>query len=594
MTATPKPRDYKDTIFLPKTAFPMKAGLPQLEPRLLQRWKVMDLWARLRAAAKGREKFILHDGPPYANGNIHIGTALNKILKDAVNRSQQMLGKDANYVPGWDCHGLPIEWQIEQRYREKKQDKDAVPPVEFRKECRAFAEHFIDVQRQEFRRLGCEGDWDNPYSTMAFGAEAKIAREILKFLMNGGLYRGAMPVLWSVVEKTALAEAEIEYREHKSDTVHVRFPVVAGPKEVQGASVVIWTTTPWTMPGNRAIAYLADGDYVRLRVGGATEGSRARAGEELIVAAPLLETLVKETGIATHAVVAQFKGTALAGTICRHPLRGRGYDFDVRLLPADFVTMDTGTGFVHIAPGHGRDDWELGTVNGVEVPETVDEEGRFMAHVPLFAGKAVYTAYGKKGDANGAVIAALDAAGGLLAKGDLTHDYPHSWRSKAPLIFRNTPQWFISMSRNELRKTALEAIDRVRWVPASGRNRIYSMIEFRPEWVVSRQRSWGVPITVFVDKRTREPLRDPAVNERVVAAFEKEGADAWFAEGAAARFLGNDRDPADYDMVKDVVDVWFDSGSTHAFVLEERPDLAWPASLYLEGSDQHRGWFHSS
>jgi isoleucyl-tRNA synthetase len=398
-----------------------------------------------------------------------------------------------------------------------------------------------------------------------------------------------------VVEKTALAEAEVEYHDHVSDWIHVRFAHVAGGGPAAGAAIVIWTTTPWTMPGNRAIAYAEEADYVRLRVEAVTEGSRAKVGEELVVAAALLEAFAKDCAIARHAALATFKGRALAGTICRHPLRGQGYEFDVPLYPADFVTMDTGTGFVHIAPGHGADDFELGMTHGIKPPETVDEEGRFIAAVPLFAGKRVYTAYGKRGDANDAVIGALDAAGGLLATGKLTHQYPCSWRSKAPLIFRNTPQWFISMDANDLRKKALASIDRdVRWVPASGRNRIYSMIEQRPDWVVSRQRAWGVPLTLFVDKRTNAPLKDARVNERIAAAFEQEGVDAWFAEGAAARFLRPEHDPAHFDKIDDIVEVWFDSGSTHAFVLEARPDLVWPASLYLEGSDQHRGWFHSS
>jgi len=593
--ADAKPGDYRKTVFLPETSFAMKAGLPQAEPKLIERWKKLGFWKRLRALSKGREKFVLHDGPPYANGNIHIGTALNKILKDVVTRTQQKLGKDSNYVPGWDCHGLPIEWQIEQQYRAKKIDKATVPIAEIRRECRDFAAHWLDVQREEFKRLGVEGDWANPYSTMAKAAEAQIAREVMKFLMNGGLYRGAKPVLWSVVEKTALAEAEVEYHDHVSDTIFVRFAHVAGETPTKGASVVIWTTTPWTMPGNRAIAYAADADYVRLRVDAAAEGSRARVGEEIVMAAALVEAAAKDCGIAAHKVLATFKGEALAGTKCKHPLRGQGYDFDVPLYPADFVTMDTGTGFVHIAPGHGADDFELGMTHGIKPPETVNGDGRYIESVPLFAGKAVYTPYGKKGDANDAVMAAIDAAGGLLAKGKLTHQYPCSWRSKAPLIFRNTPQWFISMDANELRNKALASIDRdVKWFPASGRNRIYSMIENRPDWVVSRQRAWGVPLTLFQNKKTGQVLKDARVNERIAQAFEQEGVDAWFAEGAAKRFLAPDHDAADYDKVEDTVEVWFDSGSTHAFVLEAREDLKWPASLYLEGSDQHRGWFHSS
>ncbi len=588
--------DYKSTVFLPRTEFPMRANLPTREPEMLARWQEMELFRRMREVARGRPKFVLHDGPPYANGNIHIGTALNKILKDVVNRSQQMLGKDANYVPGWDCHGLPIEWNIEKKYREAGRDKDAVPINEFRRECREDAQHWIDVQRAEFKRLGVEGDWDNPYTTMAYAAEAQIMREIGKFLMNGGLFKGSKPVMWSVVEKTALAEAEVEYQDHVSTTIWVRFPVVAPSRpELKDAGVVIWTTTPWTIPGNRAIAYMDEGSYQVLRIEAVAGDALARPGTTVVVAAPLAEQFRADAGILDASVVATLAGSDLAGTVAAHPLRGKGYDFDVKLFPAAFVTMDTGTGFVHIAPGHGADDWELGRAQGIEVPQTVAEDGSYYDHVPLFAGKRVLTPAGKKGDADGAVIAALADAGALLAKGKLTHSYPHSWRSKAPLIFRNTAQWFISMEANGLRDTALEAIDETRFVPPQGRNRLHSMIKMRPDWVISRQRAWGVPIAVFVDRKTGEPLRDQKVVDRIAEAFDKEGADAWFAS-PPERFLGNDHAATDYDQVTDIVDVWFDSGSTHAFVLEPRKDtdLKWPADLYLEGSDQHRGWFHSS
>ncbi len=586
--------DYRSTVFLPQTGFPMKAGLPELEPKLLARWAAIDLWQKQRARSKGREKFVLHDGPPYANGNLHIGHALNKILKDVVGRAQQMLGKDSVYVPGWDCHGLPIEWKIEEKYRAQKRSKDDVPIVEFRRECREFAAHWLDVQRAEFKRLGVIGDWDHPYTTMAFHAEAQIAREIGKFLMNGGLYRGAKPVMWSVVEQTALAEAEIEYHDHTSTTVWVRFPVVESPlAELKGAAVVIWTTTPWTLPANRAIAYGEDVDYVLVEVTSAGEGSLARTGERFLVAEPLVAVTAEIAGITGHLRLGKIKGRLLAGTICRHPLHGRGYDFAVPLLPGSFVTVDQGTGFVHIAPGHGADDYELGRAHGLEMPQTVAADGTYFPHVPLFAGRHVYWPNGKTGDANGAVVAAMREAGALLAEGTLVHSYPHSWRSKAPLIFRNTPQWFISMETNQLRQKALAAIDATQWVPPQGRNRIRAMIENRPDWVLSRQRAWGVPIIVFVDKRTGEPLRDQGVIDRIAAAFEREGADAWYTTDPRV-FLGEGRNPDDYEQVKDIVDVWFDSGSTHAFVLEERPDLRWPASMYLEGSDQHRGWFHSS
>ncbi len=582
-------QDYKSTVYLPRTDFPMKAGLPKREPEILARWEETDLYRRIREASKGREKFILHDGPPYANGHLHIGHALNKVLKDVINRCQQMLGKDANYVPGWDCHGLPIEWKIEEKYRKKKKDKDEVPVVEFRKECREFADEWIDVQRTEFKRMGVVGNWDHPYTTMTYAAEAKIAEELGKFLLDGSLYRGSKPVMWSPVEKTALAEAEVEYYDHTSTTIFVRFPVITpSVPEVDGAAVVIWTTTPWTMPGNRAVAFGPAIEYTVFEVTATTAESRAQVGETLIVATKRLAEMTAECGITGHEARATLKGDALTDTVCRHPLRGQGFDYDVPALAADFATTDEGTGFVHIAPGHGADDWVLGVANGIEVPHTVGEEGRFFGHVPLFAGMHVYKC-------NDDVAEIIYDAGGLLGKGSLVHRYPHSWRSKQPLIFRNTAQWFISMETTGLRDKALKAIDETRFVPASGQNRLRGMIAERPDWVVSRQRAWGVPITVFVNKETDEPLRDPAVMERVVSTFKEEGADAWFAS-PPDRFLGKDYSAEDYEQVTDILDVWFDSGSTHAFVLEdgEWDDLAWPASLYLEGSDQHRGWFHSS
>jgi len=587
------PTDYRPTVFLPQTGFPMKGELPKREPQLLQRWQETKLYERQRAAAKGREKFILHDGPPYANGNLHIGHALNKILKDVVNRVQQKLGKDAVYVPGWDCHGLPIEWKIEEKYRAEKKNKDDVPIAQFRRECRDFAAHWIDVQRVEFKRLGVEGDWENPYLTMAPASEAQIVREIGKFLMNGGLYHGAKPVMWSVVEQTALADAEVEYHDHTSTTAWVRFPVVTpSMPALAGASVVIWTTTPWTLPGNRAIAYGPEVDYVLLRVTSANEKSHARVGETLVLAKTCRVGVEQVAGF-TSEVVAELKPRDLEGVVTRHPLRGQGYDFDVRLYAGAFVTDTDGTGFVHIAPGHGVDDFELGQANGLEVPQTVAGDGTYHPHVPLFAGAVVYRPNGKPGDANDKVLAAIDAAGGLLARSRLTHSYPHSWRSKAPLIFRNTPQWFISMETNGLRQKALDAIAATQWVPPQGENRIRSMIESRPDWCISRQRAWGVPIAVFTDKTTGEPLRDQAVVDRIAAAMERDGSDVWFGADPAA-FLGNRYDPAKYEKVTDIVEVWFESGASHSYVLEKRPDLQWPASLYLEGSDQHRGWFHSS
>ena len=586
--------DYKATVFLPRTAFPMRAGLPKREPEILARWAEMNLFQALRETAAGREKFILHDGPPYANGHLHMGTAFNKVLKDVINRSQQMLGKDAHYVPGWDCHGLPIEWKVEEGYRAEGKDKDEVPPVDFRRECRDFAEHWIEVQTEEFRRLGVEGDWQSPYTTMAFAAEAQIVREIGKFVANGGLYAGAMPVLWSVPERTALADAEVEYHDHTSPTIWVRFPIVRSPADLPaGAAIVIWTTTPWTIPGNRAVALDPEAAYVALEIAEVGEKAMVAPGQILLVAEDLAAQVEQDLAIEASRRRAGFTGRELVGTVCAHPLRGQGYEFDVPVFGADFVTLDQGTGFVHIAPGHGSDDFELGQAEGLEVPQTVDGAGYFMDHVPLFAGTRVYDDDGKPGDANPAVVERLRAAGALLAQAKLRHSYPHSWRSKAPLIFRNTPQWFISMAANDLRAKALAALRETRFVPAAGRNRLYAMIEQRPDWCISRQRLWGVPLPLFVEKKTGELLRDPAVIERVAEAFEAEGGDAWLTSDAS-RFLGPDYDPGDYEQVSDVVEVWFDSGSTHAFVLEARPELKWPASLYLEGSDQHRGWFHTS
>jgi len=594
--------DYKSTVQLPKTDFPMKAGLPQREPEILARWEAEKLYHKQRELSAGREKFILHDGPPYANGNLHIGHALNKILKDVINRSQQMMGKDSVYVPGWDCHGLPIEWKIEEQYRAKGQDKDAVPVAEFRRECREFAEKWIDIQREEFKRLGIIGDWENPYLTMTYAAEAQIVRELGKFLMNGSLYRGSKPVMWSPVEKTALAEAEVEYHDHESDTIWAKFPVVGGADDLMGIPVVIWTTTPWTIPGNRAICYSKRITYSLYEVTEAPDENWARVGDKLILADALAESVFKAARVDAYEKRDAISAETLAGLTCAHPLRGQGYDFDVPLLDGDHVTDEAGTGFVHTAPGHGREDFEAWmaagkalTARGIEtkIPYTVDAAGQFTAEAPGFEGGEVLTAVGKKGNANDLVIKALVAADNLLARGRLKHQYPHSWRSKKPVIFRNTPQWFVSMESDGLRDKALKAIDETRFVPASGQRRLRGMIEDRPDWVLSRQRAWGVPIAVFVHKETGEPLRDQAVIDRIAAAIEEDGADAWY-EREPQTFLGNDYSADDYEQVMDILDVWFDSGSTHAFVLEARDDLKSPASLYLEGSDQHRGWFHSS
>jgi len=603
---------YRDTVFLPKTSFAMKAGLPQKEPDLLKRWDEMDLYGSLRKASAGRPKYVLHDGPPYANGHLHIGHALNKILKDMITRSRQMQGFDSNYVPGWDCHGLPIEWKIEEQYREKGKNKDEVPINDFRKECRAFAAHWIDVQREEFKRLGVTGDWKNPYLTMDFRAEALIAKELLKFAESGQLYRGSKPVMWSVVEKTALAEAEVEYQDYQSDTIWVKFPlrymVVDGKKQalpdrLKDTSVVIWTTTPWTIPGNRAISFSSKIHYVQMEVEDAPEGNWAKVGDRFIVAANLIDDIAKAAKIDKWRNVGGDVIGGLEHFVCGHPLAHLGYSFDVPLLDGDHVTDDTGTGFVHTAPSHGADDYNIWVASetalkqkGIShvIPFTVDADGFYTKDAPGFTGKRVITDKGEKGDANDAVIRALTEAGALISRGRLKHQYPHSWRSKKPIIFRNTPQWFISMSSHGLRDIALKAIDETKFFPAAGQNRLRAMIEQRPDWVISRQRAWGVPIAVFVNRETGAILNDPEVNARIVEAFTAEGADAWFAEGAAQRFLGAEHSVLEWEQVRDILDVWFDSGSTHAFCLEQRPDLKWPADLYLEGSDQHRGWFHSS
>lgn len=613
--------DYRDTLFLPQTDFPMRAGLPKREPEWLARWAKMDVYGRLRASAAGREVFILHDGPPYANGHLHIGHALNKILKDFVHRSQQMLGKDSRYVPGWDCHGLPIEWKIEEQYRAKGRDKDAVPINEFRGECRRFAEGWIDVQRNEFKRMGVSGEWDRPYLTMDFDAEAVIAAEFMKFVMNGSLYRGSKPVMWSVVEKTALAEAEVEYHEHQSHTIWVKFPVfraiekTGSASDLQGAHVVIWTTTPWTIPQNRAVAFNPALSYGLYEVTHAPEENWAKTGDRLLLADRLAEEVMGAARVESFERKRDVSADQLDLLQCAHPFRGLDggdgeWDYDVPLLPGDHVTDDAGTGFVHTAPSHGADDYVLGVRHGLPMTHNVMEDGSFRADLPLFGGAIIFDRKGKEKDANKRVIDQLAASGALIARGRLKHSYPHSWRSKAPLIFRNTPQWFVAIDKpledgmgehgGTIRERALTSIDElVTFTPPSGRNRLHSMIEARPDWVLSRQRAWGVPLTCFM--RETGPgevdiLRNEEVNARIEAAFREEGADAWYADGAKERFLTGVEgvNPDDWTKVDDILDVWFDSGSTHAFTLRDREDGVWPADLYLEGTDQHRGWFHSS
>ena len=586
--------DYRDTVFLPKTSFPMRGDLPKREPAILAHWAATGLDRQIGAAGAGRPRFTLHDGPPYANGNLHIGHALNKILKDVINRAHRMAGFAVRYVPGWDCHGLPIEWRIEEEYRKAGRDKDQVPILQFRAECRAYAQKWLDIQAVEFQRLGVQGDWAHRYATMDFGSEAAIAGEIGKFLLNGSLYRGLRPVMWSPVEKTALAEAEIEYHDHTSTTIWVGFPVLADPtpgRLLDGVQVLIWTTTPWTMPGNRAIAYGPEITYAVMQVGAVGELALARPGMRLLVAADLADSVAKALHVDRFEILHTLPGAALAGTICAHPWRGQGYDHEVPLLGGEFVTTEQGSGLVHMAPGHGEDDFTLTTAHGIAVPETVLDDGRYAESVPLFAGIHVFKA------ADPVCVALAKAtqagSGGLLARGTLVHSYPHSWRSRAPVIYRATPQWFIRMDgKTNLRTRALAALESVAFVPAQARRRLTSMVAQRPDWCISRQRAWGVPIAVFVERATGEVLRDPAVMRRVVEAFAAEGADAWYSS-PPSRFLGNGRDPDAYEQVRDIVDVWFESGSTHAFVLGAE-DLPFPADLYLEGSDQHRGWFQSS
>jgi isoleucyl-tRNA synthetase len=570
-------------INLPKTAFSMKANLPVREPEILEYWKKINLYQELRQSSKGKEKFVLHDGPPYANGNIHMGTALNKILKDIIVKFHQMDGKDSIYVPGWDCHGLPIEWKIEEQYKKNKKNKNEVPIVEFRKECRSFAEKWIEVHKGQFKRLGVVGDWENYYSTMSYDAEAQIVRELGKFLKEGSLYRGFKPVLWSTVEKTALADAEVEYQDHKSDTIYASFPVKSSNiKELEGSEIIIWTTTPWTIPANKALAYNEALDYILVQLNDDGDFKNRK----IVIAEALLDSVIKECSIKDHKEIKKFKGKDFKDTICNHPFFNLGYEYDIPMLEARFVTTEQGTGIVHCAPSHGPDDFNLCLNHGIKAIETVDGDGKYTKNVHLFEGNHIFKA-------NPIVIEKLKEQKNLLANGELTHSYPHSWRSKAPLVHRATPQWFISMESHKLRETALKALDKTTFYPSKGKERLRSMIETRPDWCVSRQRVWGVPLPIFVNKKTKEILVDDEVNEKIANIYEKEGSDCWFSDDPQ-RFLGEKYKSEDYEKLSDIVEVWFDSGSTHSFVLEKREDLKWPASMYLEGSDQHRGWFHSS
>ncbi len=630
---TPSTADYRDTVFLPKTDFPMKAGLAQKEPAILARWESEDLYGKLRTQRAGRQRFILHDGPPYANGDIHMGHAMNKVLKDIIVRSQSLLGKDAPYVPGWDCHGLPIEWQVEKQYKDKKLDKDQVPVDQFRAECRAYAAKWVEVQREQFKRLGVMGDWDDPYLTMKFDAEAAIVGELLKFAESGQLYRGAKPVMWSPVEKTALAEAEVEYEDVVSTQIDVAFEITEAPNapELVGAHAVIWTTTPWTIPVNQALAYGPDVDYAVIfpHFSGDDEKTRRWGAIGILVADALIESVKRRLGFADHMFGWTGKGSQLAGAVARHPMHKLGGFFAKPrpFLPGDFVTTDAGTGLVHMAPDHGEDDFLLCKAHGIDPVFAVDGAGFYRPDWLWLGGQG--SVINKKFVASdGPICTDLREAGALLAASDdFAHSYPHSWRSKAKVIFRATPQWFIPMDQSQksenaaavaidlpepgdlagfspslghavgngptLREVALDAIERTRWVPERSQNRIRSMVEGRPDWVISRQRAWGVPIALYLNRATGEYLRDPAVNDRIVKAFEAGGADAWFTADHQA-LLGPDHKLEDFEPQNDILDVWFDSGSTHVFTIEARYGEGVRADLYLEGSDQHRGWFQSS
>ncbi len=573
----------KESLQLPKTAFSMKANLPKKEPDIINQWEENNLYEKLRNKAKGREKFVLHDGPPYANGHIHMGTALNKILKDMITRFHQMNGKDSIYVPGWDCHGLPIEWKIEEQYKKNKKNKDDIPIRDFRKECRDFASKWIEIHIKEFKRLGVVGDFKNYYSTMSFKAEAQIVRELGKFLLDKSLYQGFKPVLWSTVEKTALADAEVEYLDHTSNTIYTAFKVTNTNKDfLKNSSVIIWTTTPWTIPANKALAYNSNIDYSLIEI----DQIDSFEGQKIVVATNLLNDFVSTCKIKNFKKIKTFKGDEFKDTICSHPLHKLGFKHAVPMLNANFVNLEQGTGIVHCAPSHGPDDFNLCLQNNIQSKYTVDNSGCYTKEIPFFNNLHVFKA-------DKEVIQKLKEEKMLVSADKLQHSYPHSWRSKAPLIYRATPQWFISMETQSLRKKAIKSINETIFYPSKGKERLLSMIEGRPDWCVSRQRVWGVPLPIFINKKTKEPLRDKKVIDRIAEVYEKEGSDCWFTDNPQ-RFLGKEYKSENFDQLKDIVEVWFDSGSTHSFVLEPRDDLKWPADMYLEGSDQHRGWFHSS
>ncbi len=577
--------DYKATLNLPKTAFPMRANLPQSEPEMLAWWDRIAIYKRVREASAGRPLWILHDGPPYANGHIHMGHVLNKVLKDVIVKSRSMLGFNAVYVPGWDCHGLPIEHQVDKELgldRASVDVRQAMDPVEKRRRCREYALRFIDIQRQEFKRLGVFGDWDNPYLTMAPGYQAVIAREFGRFVGRGLVYKGLKPVHWCMYCKTALAQAEVEYEEQRTPSVYVAFPLLSPPPAVadRPAALAIWTTTPWTLPANLAVAVHPDEEYVVLEAG---------RPERLVVAAKLAAEVARVLRLGEPRVVARVPGAGLVGLEYRHPWIDRAG----KVAGADFVAMDTGTGLVHIAPGHGEEDYELGRSLGLRVYNPVDDDGRFVPEVEHLAGQTVW-------EANPRIVALLRERGALLAEVPLTHTYPHCWRCKNPTLFRATEQWFIALDKDALRQRALHAIRRdVRWIPPWGEERIYNMVAHRPDWTISRQRVWGVPIVAFYCRACEALLLDEAIVEHVAAIFRTgQGADEWYVREAADLLPPGTRCPqcggGEFRKEMDILDVWFDSGCSHAAVLETRPELRWPAEMYLEGSDQHRGWFHSS